>query len=142
MIEIGSLRVVFASTFVALLPRMFYFNFGRSEIVSRFEFRVFLFYSVQLDFELLLALVQHLQAQLPPMKLDARLINVTGDLGPLRFVFDQATFDFFPCGEQHRARAFPVGERWRACRIADNSTSFPPRRGPPPAMCCNARIEK
>jgi hypothetical protein len=51
---------------------------------------------VQLDFQLLLALVQHLKAQLPPMKLNARLINITGDFGPLRFVFDQPTLDLLP----------------------------------------------
>ena len=109
MIEIGSPASVFASTLRRAAPaRCFILIFGPSKLIrdSRFEFRVFLFYFVQLDFELLLPLVQHLQAQLPPMKLNTRLINVAGDLGPLRFVFGQATLDFLPADSSIRRGFF------------------------------------
>ena len=45
--------------------------------------------SREFRFQLLLALVQALQAKLPAMKLDAELIDVAGDLGSLGFVFLQ-----------------------------------------------------
>jgi hypothetical protein len=47
----------------------------------------------QLGFELLLAFVQALQTQLPAMQLNAELIDVARDLGPLRFVFLQLVLE-------------------------------------------------
>ena len=41
----------------------------------------------QLGLELLLALIQALEAELPPVELNAVLIDIARDLGPLRFVF-------------------------------------------------------
>ena len=41
----------------------------------------------QVFFQLRFAIVQGLQTQLPAMQLNGQLIDVTGDLGALRFVF-------------------------------------------------------
>lgn len=45
-------------------------------------------------FELFAALVQSLQTQLPAMQLNAQLINVARDFGPLRFVFLEPALNF------------------------------------------------
>src|ERR1700730_2150866 len=58
----------------------------------------------QLLFELSLAIVQGLQAQLPAMQLNAELIDVTGDLGPLRFVLGELAANFFCIGQRIRTR--------------------------------------
>jgi hypothetical protein len=59
--------------------------------ISNFEIQRKLFRVLQIVFELLTPFFQSLQSQLPAVKLDAQLINVTGHLGPLRIVFFQLT---------------------------------------------------
>src|ERR1700730_3227089 len=60
----------------------------------------------ELFFELGFALVQCLQTQLPAMQLNAELIDVTGDLGSLRFVFGQLALNFVCVSQRVRARLF------------------------------------
>jgi hypothetical protein len=56
-----------------------------------------------LFFELLLALIQRSQTQLPAMQLNAELVNVTGHFRPLGFVFCEAALNMLDAHVQSRS---------------------------------------
>jgi len=69
-------RAILAKSFVGEAAS---FPFGKRDADS-ISYRLF---SAQLSFELLFALVQRLQSQLPAMQLNGELIDVAGDFSPL-----------------------------------------------------------
>ena len=97
----------------------------------------------ELSFKFLLALLQGLKTELPAMKLDTELVDVTGDFSALRFVLLELMLQIGNLdgvfGRQPRGSD---AERWSACRISGNSTSCRRRRNRPRTRPSNSSRRK